>query len=91
MNIYDKARQAISLLKLMAENQDIIPDGITITVNAHVVDVSASNTAGECIGWHKKYQPECCNTSGCTGIKNETFRRHFKNKRRGIVPVGKRN
>lgn len=55
--IYDLVQLAVERLHRSAEEQDIIVNSITITVNSGRVDVSASNADGESVGWHKKYQP----------------------------------
>jgi hypothetical protein len=55
--IFDRAQLAVERLHRSAEEQDIIVNSITITVNSGCIDVSASNADGESVGWHKKYQP----------------------------------
>ena len=55
--IFDRAQLAVERLHRSAEEQDIIVNSITITVNSGCVDVSASNAYGERVGWRKKYQP----------------------------------
>jgi hypothetical protein len=55
--IFDRAQFAVAQLRRSAEEQDIIVNSITITVNSGCIDVSASNADGESVGWHKKYQP----------------------------------
>lgn len=55
--IFDRVHDIIKLLQESAEFSEIAVNCITLTINSAVVDVSASNSDGECIGWHKKYQP----------------------------------
>jgi hypothetical protein len=61
--IYDITYATINRLKETAEQSDIDVSCIIFTINKNVVDVSASNECGECVGWHKKYQPTECKSA----------------------------
>lgn len=58
--LFSRSHQTLDSLEDSIKQADINVDSINLTVNKFIVDVSASNSCGECVGWHKKYQPTEC-------------------------------
>ena len=56
-SIYDRAHTIISIIEVMAEQQEIDVSRIRLMVDTTEIDASVSNARGECVGWHKNNQP----------------------------------